>query len=1096
MSRLPDGVLQMIASPDAFVFEFASEQAFRESRLFVGLDAVPIERLDAYDGPKLDLVTADDMERIGVEAVFGRPPTAALNAAEEWTVAGSSTLFLRLDDDAPGQRFRLTLDRMTALPARPGHAVEVLVAAHRMRGTLHLNFLDRRGQTRTHRARPIDGLHLGGKNRRNHAAVSEPVPDDASIVGVEIVVEVGECTDAGSSRRPYVFLSDLRVGVADRLRQAAPFVVAGEVAARPRGQAGGGARNALGFGIRVAPRRAAQGDALGHAVAGAMREEERSESVFARARVTGLSRADKVVLRRRGNESELPLPRAPKVRSGGISAPRWMVTSRARGEATLMVDGRVFGAVRLDQGANSVVLPREAMDGAEHVLELKDRHALRTLCAEIAVIPAQLTPYTTVQNLNRRPLPSQLAPQGAKRYAALQAVLASGPTAEDALEIAHAHMVLGIGFNRLRADDYKPLRFPRHEAPDVSVVIPAHNKFAVTYACLCALRIARCEATFEVVLVDDASSDETATVETWVSGLTVVRNAEPLRFLAACNAGVAASRGRYVALLNNDTEPTLGWLDALIEPFARFDRVGLTGAMLLYPDNRVQEAGGVVWASGNPMNYGRGQLPTDPRFRYVREVDYVSGAAMLTTRDIWDELGGLSDYLAPMYFEDTDFAFKIRESGRRVMYAPHACVYHYEGQTAGTDVTRGFKAYQEVNRPKFKARWAEAFRSFGPEGGNADIEKDRGVVGRVLVIDKAVPQADRDAGSYATLQEMRLLQSLGFKVTFLPYSLSNLGAYVDDLERQGIETIVPPYYLSPVEYIEENGSLFDAVYVYRYTVARRLLDFLRQFAPQARIILMNADIHFLREIRMARQTGDAEALTRAAATRKAELDVVRRVDLVLSYTEVEHAVLMSHVEDVAVARCPWVAETVTQVPSFGARGGVMFLGNFRHPPNLDAVRWFLENVWPQLKGGRSGGFHIYGSGLQSVDIAFEGPGVHRHGYVERVDDAHAKHRVFAAPIWAGAGIKGKVVGALAAGVPCVLSPLAAEGMAVRPGVECLIAETPQEWCEAISRLHEDEAIWREMSAAGRAFVQRTYSFAGAREAMRTIFEGIGLPTKP
>ena len=89
---------------------------------------------------------------------------------------------------------------------------------------------------------------------------------------------------------------------------------------------------------------------------------------------------------------------------------------------------------------------------------------------------------------------------------------------------------------------------------------------------------------------------------------------------------------------------------------------------------------------------------------------------MMVPAPLWRELGGLSSYLEPMYFEDTAFAFKVRAAGYSTWFVPASVVYHYEGMTSGTDVTTGFKKYQEVNRPKFKRQWAADFANFGAEG--------------------------------------------------------------------------------------------------------------------------------------------------------------------------------------------------------------------------------------------------------------------------------------------------------------------------------------------------------------------------------------------
>src|SRR5690606_39424709 len=106
---------------------------------------------------------------------------------------------------------------------------------------------------------------------------------------------------------------------------------------------------------------------------------------------------------------------------------------------------------------------------------------------------------------------------------------------------------------------------------------------------------------------------------------------------------------------------------------------GLVGAQLLYPDGRLQEAGGIVFNDGSARNYGRFGDPSDPRHAYLRDIDYASAAAIAIPRDLFLRLGGFDARYAPAYYEDTDLAFAVRAAGRRVLYQPGARVIHDEG---------------------------------------------------------------------------------------------------------------------------------------------------------------------------------------------------------------------------------------------------------------------------------------------------------------------------------------------------------------------------------------------------------------------------------
>ena len=544
-------------------------------------------------------------------------------------------------------------------------------------------------------------------------------------------------------------------------------------------------------------------------------------------------------------------------------------------------------------------------------------------------------------------------------------------------------------------------------------------------------------------------------------------------------------------LLNNDTEVTDGWIDELIEGFNRFPSTGAVGSKLLYPDGKLQGAGGIVWGSGNPWNYGTGQNPWDPRFMYSRQVDYICGAALMTSKKIWNEVGGLSEYLKPMYFEDTDFSFKVRNAGYKTYYIPSSVVYHHEGLTSGTDISSGFKRFQEVNRPKFKKTWSRAFGTHGKDGVNPDLEKDRGIIGRVLFIDYTTPREDRDAGSYAAIQEIKLVQSLGYKVTFIPKNFEDFGIYTQKLRNMGVEVIVKPFYRCIEDFIAQRGTEFDCAYITRYYVAQESIPALREYAPDCKIIMNNADLHFLRELRSAGE--DPDKLARATEVREMELEMMLESDVVISYNETEHAVIQSHTDNaVNVMKCPWVVETPNNSPRFRSTKGLAFLGGFKHPPNREGVEWFGAEVMPLIEH-EGIELSVYGAAMDhSFKASTREQGINAVGYIDNLEDVYTKHRIFIAPLLSGAGIKGKVINALAYGIPTILTPVAAEGIGLRHGHDCLIARTPQEWGESIKKLYNDEALWKAISKASREYAEQQFSFGEGRRLMREIFESIEL----
>jgi GT2 family glycosyltransferase/glycosyltransferase involved in cell wall biosynthesis len=980
----------------------------------------------------------------GRKASFGGE--AQVNGLTDWALEDGRTVQIRVDGFDRPHVIEIA-QTLTVQAADAALVFEAWIASHRCKAELLVTFDHADGRHPTTVTLPLDPRFRGGRSIEGYQHVFVPLPFRRTGCSVKMQVNYLQYRPDEEENYPYVFIAEAQIR--EQAERAAT----------------------------IRPRERAIGPGTGRA--------------WFRARVPAFrTPADAPVTLHLDDETlEVFAPEDNAVTlcdDYGHS----LVLRAARAQAmSLWIDGARVGAAQLGPEETTLRLPDSCLKGEIVEVSIRDPSGSQVFLSLPVLAPRILTPHDVLSRETRAPFPTDLTVRANHRYRALRAHLAQPVEGLDPSALVTALDTLDRTHDTLAL---RPIAFPEVAEPVVSVIVPAHNQVRVTYYALCALLVAHNRTSFEVIVVDDASSDETAEIETFVSGITVIRHTEPQRFIRACNAGVAAARGTHVALLNNDTEVTLGWLDALVDAFDRFEDVGLAGAKLIYPDGRLQDAGGIVWNSGNPWNYGNGGNPWDPRYCYARQADYLSGAALMTTRKAWDKVGGLSSYLEPMYFEDTDLAFKLREAGLKTWFVPASVVYHFEGVTSGTDPATGFKRYQEINRPRFKRRWTNAYAGFGREGHQPDLEKDRGIVGRVLFIDYTTPREDRDAGSHAARREIELVQSLGYKVTFLPQNLAHLGSYTDEMQNSGVEMVYAPFHLSVQEFLEKRAAEFDAVYITRYYVAQETVHLIRKLNPRARIILNNADLHFLRELRAALAAGDPDRLAAVRAVREQELEMMTAADLVLSYNEVEHAVIASHTEGRArVMTCPWVVHVPETVPPLKGRRGLSFLGSFNHHPNTEGVKWFCAEVMPQLTGPRTR-LTIYGSGMGPDIAALASDRIDPAGFVEELSDAYDRHRIFVAPLLSGAGIKGKVLSAMAHGIPTVLTPIAAEGIGLRSGHDCLIAETPRAWADAILALSEDDAMWRSISRAGRDYVAARFSFAAGRDKMKAAFEAIDL----
>ena len=278
------------------------------------------------------------------------------------------------------------------------------------------------------------------------------------------------------------------------------------------------------------------------------------------------------------------------------------------------------------------------------------------------------------------------------------------------------------------------LAFARPSDPVFSIVIPVFNHVAVTLECMRSVASAAASEAFEVILVDDASTDADVDELRQVPGAIYLRNPANHGFVATCNAGAAVARGRILVFLNSDTLVTPDWLKRIGETLSQ-PGVGLVGTLLQYPDGTLQEAGGIVFSDGSGWNYGRGGNPADPRYRYRRDTDYCSGAALAISRERFRSLGGFDAHYAPGYYEDTDLAMKVRSAGDRVVYEPSVAIVHLEGVSAGKELSTGMKAFQVTNAIKFQQRWArELQHAHAPTGTDPDLAARLSPVTRAVAV--------------------------------------------------------------------------------------------------------------------------------------------------------------------------------------------------------------------------------------------------------------------------------------------------------------------------------------------------------------------------
>jgi GT2 family glycosyltransferase len=606
-----------------------------------------------------------------------------------------------------------------------------------------------------------------------------------------------------------------------------------------------------------------------------------------------------------------------------------------------------------------------------------------------------------------------------------------------------------------------------------SVIIPVFNKVEFTFQCLRSLVREVDFGETEVIVVDNASADETPELLShFGSFVRVIRNDENRGFVDACNQGAAVARGRYLVFLNNDTVVLPGWLTALVETAERDETAGAVGSLFLYPDGRIQEAGAGVWSNGEAFHYGWGRSPEDRRFTFAREVDYCSGASLLVRRELFERLGGFDRRYAPAYYEDTDLCMGVRSLGYRVVYQPHSRLYHFEGGTAGTDTRTGFKHYQVVNRDKFFDKWRAVLARdhHPPDPSRVERAANRRWDTQVAVFDDRTPTPDRDAGSTRMLYILRALSEWCHPV-LITTSKQVWPEYEKLLWKEGVETAPA---LDFRRLMRERR--FRAAVVSRPFVAEALLQSVRRADPRVKVVFDMVDAHFIRFAREAAVTGDPAAAREAENFRRTETGLARASDLLWCNSSADKEAMEREAPGVPSVVVPTVHRIHAAATPFEGREHLLFVGNFLHRPNADGVRFFIEEVLPLVRESLHGEeLLLVGDNAPAEFASREAEGVRLLGYVPDVDPLFARARVFVAPVRFGAGVKGKIGEALAYAVPVVTTGIGAEGMSLRDGEEALIADTAEEFARAVVRLYQDGELWRRLSSNAHAHVERHFS---------------------
>ncbi len=375
------------------------------------------------------------------------------------------------------------------------------------------------------------------------------------------------------------------------------------------------------------------------------------------------------------------------------------------------------------------------------------------------------------------------------------------------------------------------MEFPVYEEPLVSIIIPSFNR--VEYLCSC-LRTVLYHTTvpYELIVVDDASSDATHLLLDRLENVQIVRNEVNMDFLSSTNKGASIAKGRHIMFLNNDVTVRKDWLTGLVNTMERYPDCGAVGAKVIGMDGSLQEAGTIIWHDGNTFQYGLGDDPFRPEYSFIREVDYCSAACLLVRAKLFRKLGGFDERYVPAYFEDPDLCLGIQQLGYKVVFQPDVTIFH---RTTGSRPLDQAQALYQANQPKFALKWASNLAQ-RDSSDNLLLARDLRRGKRVLVLAEKIIIQSELSESTSIRKLLRMLVDLKLVVTFFPLDdPHDYQSTTHDLQQLGVEVFYDAS-LKLEKFLQNRSGYYDIIIFNSPLKESNLLDLVYRCFPSAEIM--------------------------------------------------------------------------------------------------------------------------------------------------------------------------------------------------------------------------------------------------------------------
>ncbi len=543
----------------------------------------------------------------------------------------------------------------------------------------------------------------------------------------------------------------------------------------------------------------------------------------------------------------------------------------------------------------------------------------------------------------------------------------------------------------------------------------------------------------------------------------------------------SALTAEYLWCCQLDALPQTDIVERAIEIITVHPEAGLLVPMEKHTNGKIRAGYASLVRDGLLQTHCAGAPADHPYHAYRRTIEAASSqlVIMKAAKLIHIDISDISAYHTPMY-QLTELIWQLKEQQSKTLYEGSMLYEYDQPYPKVTDADYNHDSH------RFYQRWSDKLSSHtAPFDHLGELLNPYGQP-TVLVIDATLPMYDEDSGSLRLHTLLKIWASLGYRITFIADNLDSQFKYRHALEALGIEVFHGEYRIADAMAYRQ----FDFAFICRVEVGHRYIPFVRLLSPKTVIFYDTVDIHFIREQRQAEIENDPGLIALAQETKRKELYNCKMADKVITVTEEDGYHLQEELPYLTFSVIPNI-HRLQPLPetSFEQRDGLVFIGNYDHTPNEDAMYYFIDNVLPKIHACLPNvSLYLIGSNMKDKMKALASDDVKVIGWVDQVEPEFAKRRVFVSYLRYGAGMKGKLGQALSLGLPVITTHIGAEGMGLIEEETALIADEPESFAEAVCRLYTDSVLWEKLSRQGREYIEQHFGETAVREKLQNLLE--------